>query len=182
MDVVTHSGGQPARFRLRDATEADLPRIVEIYNIAVATRTCSCDLDPISVESRRPSFLRHTPEHRPFWVAEDLMQPEAGVVGYLSFHHFMNERPGYFITADIAVYLHPCAQQQGLGSFLIEQAVARAPGLGIETLTATIFASNTGSIALFRRMGFETWGRMPRVARLEGVEKDLVLVGRRLAD
>lgn len=29
-------------------------------------------------------------------------------------------------------------------------------------------------------MGFEQWGLMPRVARLEGIEKDLVLVGRRL--
>ena len=60
--------------------------------------------------------------------------------------------------------------------------IAQAPRLGIETLTATIFASNTGSLRLFARMGFERWGFMPRVARLEGVEKDLVLVGRRLCE
>ena len=92
----------------------------------------------------------------------------------------MNERPGYFITADLAIYLHPVYHGKGLGTWLITQAIARAPALGIETLTATIFASNTSSIALFEKMGFERWGFMPRVARLEGVEKDLVLVGRRL--
>ena len=92
----------------------------------------------------------------------------------------MNERPGYFITADLAIYLHPDYQGKGLGTYLLERAVERSSSLGIETLTATIFASNDGSVALFRKMGFEQWGFMPRVARLEGIEKNLVLVGRRL--
>ena len=167
-------------YTCRDATEGDLPRIVEIYNFAVASRKCSCDLEPTTVEARRPFFLSHTPGHRPFWVAEDAADPHFGLAGYLGFFHFMNERPGYFITADLAIYLHPAYQGKGLGTWLITQAIARAPALGIETLTATIFASNSSSIALFEKMGFERWGFMPRVARLEGVEKDLVLVGRRL--
>jgi phosphinothricin acetyltransferase len=166
----------------RDATEGDLPRIVEIYNHAVATRKCSCDLEPTTVEARRPGLLEHRPGHRPFWVAEDTARPGEGAAGYLGFFHFMNERPGYFITADLAIYLHPEHQGRGLGTYLLGQAIAHAPSLGIETLTATIFASNEASIALFRKMGFEPWGFMPRVARLEGVEKDLVLVGRRIAE
>ena len=164
----------------RDATEADLPRIVEIYNFAVATRKCSCDLEPITIAARRPSLLQHTPDHRPLWVAEDESKPVQGAVGYLGFFHFMNERPGYFITADVAIYLHPDYQSKGLGTFLLQNAIDRSQSLGIETLTATIFASNDASISLFRKMGFKQWGLMPRVARLEGIEKDLVLVGRRL--
>ena len=167
-------------YTYRDALEADLPRIVEIYNFAVATRTCSCDLDPTTVEARRPSLLEHTPKHRPLWVAEDSTKRDQGAIGYLGFFHFMNERPGYFITADLAIYLHPDYQGKGLGTYLLQQAIERSRGLGVETLTGTIFASNDASVALFRKMGFEQWGFMPRVARLEGVEKDLVLVGRRL--
>jgi phosphinothricin acetyltransferase len=167
-------------YTYRDATEADLPRIVEIYNFAVATRKCSCDLEPTTVEARRPSLLQHSRDHRPLWVAEDPSKPGQGAIGYLGFFHFMNERPGYFITADLAIYLHPDYQGKGLGTYLLEQAVEMSRSLGIETLTATIFSSNDASIALFRKMGFEQWGLMPRVARLEGIEKDLVLVGRRL--
>lgn len=166
----------------RDAIDSDLPRVVEIYNFAVATRKCSCDLEPTTVEARRPSFSAHTADHRPFWVAEDTGRPDFGVAGYLGFFHFMNERPGYFITADIAIYLHPEYQGRGLGTYLVGKAMEQAPALGIETLTATIFASNEASIALFKKMGFAQWGFMPRVARLEGVEKDLVLVGRRLRE
>jgi L-amino acid N-acyltransferase YncA len=170
------------QFTHRDALNIDLPRVVEIYNCAVATRKCSCDLDPIDVEARRPSFEAHTPDHRPLWVAEDPQKPDQGAIGYLGFFPFMNERPGYFITADLAIYLHSEYQNKGLGTYLLSQAIERAPSLGIETLTATIFASNDASIRLFEKMGFKRWGFMPRVARLEGVEKDLVLVGYRLTE
>src|SRR5664279_890872 len=123
----------------RNAVEADLPRIVEIYNFAVATRKGSCDLEPTTVEARLPSFREQSPDHRPLWVAEDSTKSGQGA----------------FITADIAIYLHPDYQGKGLGPYLIQQAISVAPSLGIETLTATIFASNEASIQLFDKMGFE---------------------------
>ena len=73
----------------------------------------------MTVEVRLPSFRGHTPTHRPLWVAEDSTQPAPGAIGYLGFFHFMNERPGYFITADIAIYLHPAYQGKGLGTLLL---------------------------------------------------------------
>jgi len=30
------------------------------------------------------------------------------------------------------------------------------------------------------RLGFAGWGRLPRVAELDGVERDLLILGRRL--
>lgn len=167
-------------YQHRDAVPADLPKVVDIYNFAVATRESSCDLEPATVDARRESFMAHTPDHRPLWVAEDADAPEQGVVGYLGFFHFMNERPGYFITADLAVYLHPAYQNQRLGTYLLGHAIRHAPSLGIEVLEATIFASNKASIELFSRHGFERWGYMPRVARLENIERDLVMMGRRV--
>jgi len=164
----------------RDAVSADLPSIVEIYNFAVATRECSCDLEPISVAARQDSFAKHTPGHRPLWVAEDAEAPEQGVVGYLGFFHFMNKRPGYFITADVALYLRPDYQGRKLGTYLLGEAIRHAPSLGIEVLAATIFASNLPSIGLFTRHGFERWGFMPRVARLGTIERDLLMMGRRV--
>ncbi len=169
------------QFQHRHATKADIARIVDIYNLAVATRKCSCDLEPTTIEKRYLSFSKHTPDHRPLWVALDAQNKDFGVAGYLGFFHFINERPGYFITADIAIYLHPAYQKKGLGTYMLGQAIAAAPELGIEVLTATIFAKNAASIRLFEKHGFEKWGHMPRVARLETVEHDLVLVGRRLA-
>lgn len=171
------------RFLRRDAVREDLPRIVEIYNRAVASRESSCDLEPISVGARERWFTTHSGSRRPIWVAEDLDAPERGVIGYLGFYYFMNERPGYFITSDLAIYLDPDYQGRRLGTYLLGEAIHHAPTLGIEVLAVTIFASNQASIRLFKRHGFEQWGFMPRVARLDQqIERDLVMMGRRLAE
>ena len=169
------------KFTYRTARAEDLDAIVEIYNYSTFTLESTCDIEPISEESRRQWFESHL-DHptRPIWVAETDSLKLPGVAGYLVFSHFMNERAGYFITADIAIYLHPNVQNKGLGSYLLQNAIATAPALKIETLAATIFASNTPSIRLFAKCGFEQWAYMPRVARLFEIERDLVMVGRRV--
>lgn len=168
------------RFVRRDAVVDDLSQIVDIYNCAVATRESSCDLEPITVAAREPWFARHSGSRRPIWVAEDADAPDRGVVGYLGFYYFMNERPGYYITADLAIYLHPDYQGKQLGTYLLSEAIRHAPSLGVEVLAVTIFSSNEASIRLFSRHGFDQWGFMPRVARLGHIERDLIMMGRRL--
>lgn len=165
----------------RPARSGDLPQIVEIYNQSVVTLESTCDTEPVSVASREAWFERHlATSRRPLWVAQSDDPALPGLAGYLSFSHFMNERPGYFITADMGLYLHRDAQGKGLGTFLLRNAIEAAPSLGIETLATTIFASNIASLRLFKGQGFEEWGYMPRVARLRGVERDLIMVGRRV--
>jgi Methyltransferase domain len=60
---------------------------------------------------------------------------------------------------------------------LLEQAIARAPLLGITALVGLIFGHNEPSLKLFQRLGFERWGFFPGVAQLDGVERDLVVMG-----
>ena len=47
-------------------------------------------------------------------------------------------------------------------------------------MLAFVFCHNAASIALFERAAFAAWGRLPRVAELDGVERDLAILGRRL--
>ncbi len=168
MQIYTH----------RNAKSSDLHHIVEIYNHAVATRESTCDTEPLTVASRQHWFDKHSGSRRPIWVAEDAGR--VGVIGYLAFGYFMNERPGYYIAADLALYLAPAAQGKGLGDYLLTEAIRHAPTLEIEVLGVTIFGSNERSLRLFRRHGFEQWGFCPRVARLDTVERDLILMGKRI--
>lgn len=59
--------------------------------------------------------------------------------------------------------------------------MAAAPALGVHTLVGLIFGHNARSLGLFERFGFVRWADMPRVAVLDGIERDLVIVGRRVA-
>ena len=58
--------------------------------------------------------------------------------------------------------------------------IARAPQLGLTTFLGFIFAHNAGSVALCEAFGFQRWGLLPRVAVLDGVERDLLILGLRL--
>ena len=160
---------------LRDARETDLARIVAIYNEAIPGRQATADTEPVSVASRLPWFAEHSPARRPLWVAER----EGVVVGWLSFQSFYG-RPAYGATAEVSVYVSPGAQRSGVGRLLLARAIECAPGLGLATLVAFVFGHNASSLALFERHAFERWGHLPRVARLDGVERDLVILGRRV--
>jgi phosphinothricin acetyltransferase len=60
-------------------------------------------------------------------------------------------------------------------------AVTRAPALGLHTLLGYIFGHNAPSLRLFESHGFNRWAHLPRVAVLDGTERDLIIVGRRVA-
>jgi L-amino acid N-acyltransferase YncA len=159
----------------RIATRSDLPQIVDIYNATIPSRMVTADTEPVSVECRLPWFEEHTPSHRPLWVVE-----EAGrVVAWLSFSSFYG-RPAYAKTAELSVYVHAAFRKRGLGSYLLVQALAYAPTLKVDTLLGFIFGHNEPSLALFQGLGFSRWGALPKVAALDGVERDLIIVGRRV--
>jgi phosphinothricin acetyltransferase len=157
---------------IRDAVEADLPTIVEIYNATVPTRMVTAELEPTTVEARLPWFREHSSEHYPFWVAES----EGRVIAWLDFKRFL-PRCAYRGTAEISVYVDEEFRRRGVGQRLLEQAIAHAPSLGITALVGLIFGHNEPSLKLFQALGFERWGFLPGVAQLDGVERDLVVVG-----
>jgi phosphinothricin acetyltransferase len=159
---------------VRDAVESDLPAIVAIYNSTVPGGMVTADTSPVSVESRLPWFRSHTPGRRPFWVVED----EPGtVLAWLSFSDF-HSRPAYHPTAEISVYVAEAHRRRGLAGLLLGRAVAHAPAIRVNALVGLIWAHNAPSLRLFEKQGFVQWGHLPRVARLYGIERDLVIVGR----
>jgi L-amino acid N-acyltransferase YncA len=161
--------------KIRDATLADLPVVVGIYNSTIPSRMVTADLEPVSVESRRAWFYEHDAQSRPLWVAEI----NGEVAGWFSFEPF-RERPAYYATAEVSVYVSENHRRKGIGRRLLEEAIRRAPQLGFKTLTAGAFAHNGPSLGLFEGFGFERWAHYPRVAELDGVEVDLVVLGLRL--
>ena len=166
----------------RLARRADLPRIVDIYNSTIASREVTADTEPVSVASREAWFAEHTPERRPLWVihALDDKSAEPKVLGWLSYSNFYG-RPAYAGTAELSIYIAEEARGQGIGRYCLEQAIAFAPQVQVHTLLGFIFGHNAPSLALFRKYGFDTWAHFPRVANLDGVERDLIILGKRVA-
>jgi L-amino acid N-acyltransferase YncA len=157
---------------IRHATETDLPSIVAIYNSAIPSRMATADLEPVLVESRLAWFRGRSPAKFPLWVIE----VDGIVAGWLSFQSFYG-RPAYHKTAEISIYIAPNYQRCGLGKQLLGQAIHQSPNLGLKTLISFIFAHNQPSLKLFENFGFQSWGHLPKVAELDGIECDLIIMG-----
>ena len=161
---------------IRHATPADLDEIVAIYNASIPGRMATADLAPVSVADRRQWFAEFDSERRPLFVSCDA----AGrPLAWLSLRSFYG-RPAYDETVEVGLYTAPQAQRRGHGRALLAHALSRAPTLRITTLLAFTFAHNTPSLALFRNAAFADWGVLPGVAKLDGVRRDLVILGRAL--
>jgi len=158
---------------IREATEADLPSIINIYNAAIATRIATAQVESVAIEDCRDWLRQHPPDQYPFWVAEI----DGQVGGWLSFKSFL-PRCAYRGTAELSVYVDEKFRRRGIARKLLEEAIRRAPALGVTAMVGLIFGHNEASLALFERLGFRRWGFLPAVAQVEGIERNLAIVGR----
>jgi phosphinothricin acetyltransferase len=158
---------------IRHAGPDDLPRVVAIYNASIPGRLATADTSPVTVAERQEWFRGFDPARRPLWV-----DCGAGDVpmAWLSLRSFYG-RPAYAATVEVGVYTAPEALRQGRAAALLGHAIDSMPSLGIRTLVAFVFAHNVPSLRLFERVGCVRWGLLPRVAELDGVERDVVILG-----
>lgn len=157
--------------QLVEAREEDLPRIVEIYNASIAGRRATADTEPVTVESRREWFFAHN-DRRPLWV----LKRGGQIIAWISLRSFYG-RPAYGATAEVSVYVAPEHQGEGIGTRLLRAVIEKCPQLGVSTLLGFVFAHNEASMKMNDTLGFERWGFLPEVAELDGIKRDLIIVG-----
>ncbi|MBL7834094.1 MAG: N-acetyltransferase [Cyclobacteriaceae bacterium] len=165
-----------AALTFRHATEQDLPTIVAIYNSVIPGRMVTADTEPVSVESRRAWYHNHNPQKRPLYIISD----GDTIIGWVSLESFYG-RPAYNHTAEVSIYLDEAARGKGYGKEILKTIIDQAPAFGVKSLLGYIFAHNEPSLKLFKSFGFEQWALFPNVAILDGVERSLIIVGKRVA-
>ncbi|WP_461225961.1 GNAT family N-acetyltransferase [Lacticaseibacillus suihuaensis] len=156
------------------ATTADLPAIVAIYNAAIPGRLATADLEPVTVGAKAAWFAQFNAERRPIWLIHD----GAALAGWVSLENFYG-RPAYAHTAEISIYLDPACQHRHLGQAALDFVFTQLTRLDLDTIVAFVFHHNQASQRLFARNGFATWGHLPEVALIDGVRRDLDILGRR---
>lgn len=164
-----------SNLRYRTATRADLPKIVAIYNATIPSRMVTADVEPVSVESRENWFQEHQ-GNRPLWMVE---QENGETIGWVSFQSFYG-RPAYNATVEVSIYIDEQFRGKGFGKQILEYCLKTAPDFQIKTLLGFIFAHNEPSLKLFKHFGFEEWGNFPNIAVLDGAERGLIIMGKRI--
>jgi L-amino acid N-acyltransferase YncA len=154
---------------VRDAVEADLPAIIDIYNASIPSGQATADTRPITVSDRAGWFKSFDPAKRPIWVAED----QGRVVGCVYLSWFYGGRPAYDKTAEISTYIAPEYQGKGLGTMLKRKMIDACPGLGVENLVSMYFDHNEATQRLNDKLGFQPAGHLREIADVFGVKRGL---------
>lgn len=158
---------------IRLARQEDLPTINEIYNQAVRQGYCTAHLDPVSMEEREQWFMSHDPLRFPVFVAVE----EKKVLGWVSLGPYRESRQALAHVAEVSYYVDENERGKGIGSMLLDYSINIAPDYLYAVLIAILLDKNPASIALLQKFGFNEWGRMPGIARIEGQRADHLYYG-----
>ncbi|MCZ6782845.1 MAG: GNAT family N-acetyltransferase [Proteobacteria bacterium] len=146
---------------IRSARPGDWPALTELYNHYVLKTSITFDVEPYTVETRRPWFeqFAETGRYR-LHVAER----DGQIAGYAASSRFRPKR-AYDTSVETSIYLQPDCHGQGIGTLLYTALFESLRGEDIHRALGGITLPNAASIALHRRFGFESTGVLHEVGR-----------------
>lgn len=162
---------------VRDATEADLPGLVAIYNEVIATSTAIYSSEPVTFANRLEWWRTRVAQGYPVLVAADA----SGVMGFASFGDFRTW-PGYRFTVEHSVHVRADCRGQGVGTQLLQALLPRAAACDKHVMIGGVDAANAASIRFHERLGFTQVGHLREVGYKFERWLDLVFLQRRLGD
>lgn len=159
--------------KIRRAQFADRQVVVDIFNEAVRAGIATDESQPVTVKDRQAWFAQFDDRH-PLWV----ITIDGIVCGWCALEHFY-PNPAYSDSAEIAIYIHKRAHRHGLGrAFLnfVDQQVKTH--LHFKTVIAYIYERNQPSQGLFTSCGYENWGHLPNISKVNGEYRELKIFGK----
>lgn len=159
----------PADVTTRPVIDADMPRVLAIYEEGLATRNATFETKVPSAKQMRSRWLPGLA-----WVAE----LDGEVVGWTAVTP-TSGRECYAGVGETSVYVAEAARGRGVGKTLLFAQVTEADAAGLWTLQTSIFPENRASLALHHSAGYRTLAVRTRIAQLDGVWRDTVLLERR---
>lgn len=159
----------PSDVTTRPVADSDLPVVLAIYADGLASRNATFETRVPTAKQLRDRWLPGMA-----WVAE----VDGQVVGWTAVSP-ASARECYAGVGETSVYVAESARGRGVGKALLSTQVTEADEAGLWTLQTSIFPENRASLALHRSAGYRTLAVRSRIARLDGVWRDTVLLERR---
>jgi L-amino acid N-acyltransferase len=133
-----------------NATEENLPAILEIYNDAILHTTAVYQEQTHTLSMRKKWFEEKQQAGLPVFVA----YAKDAVAGFSTYGPFRNW-PGYRFTVEHSVYVSPNFRGRGIGKKLVSAVINHAKQQGMHAMIAGIDAAGQASIGLHLSLGFK---------------------------
>jgi L-amino acid N-acyltransferase YncA len=156
-------------FEIRPLAAADWEFVRSIYASGIAGGQAT-------FETELPTWER--------WHNNHLLAPrlvavaKEGLLGWAALSP-VSARSVYTGVTEVSVYIAREWQRRGIGRALLCALVTESERQGIWTLQASIFPENVASVSLHLACGFREVGRRERIAKMNGLWRDTLLLERR---
>ncbi|RUM09860.1 GNAT family N-acetyltransferase [Rhizobium chutanense] len=165
-------------FLLRDASQADISAIAEIYRDSVLNGVASYEIVPPSEAEMMQRFAAIVGQRYPYIAAADA---DGKLLGY-AYASAFRTRPAYRWMVEDSIYLAPEARGRGIGKALMTELIDRCSALGFRQMVAVIGGASPASIALHLNAGFVEVGLMKGTGYKHGRWLDTMLMQRALGE
>jgi RimJ/RimL family protein N-acetyltransferase len=154
-----------AQFTVRPASAADARPMAELFAAVAAERTGIASEPPVDVQERIAQFTASM-------AGSVVAIADGQVIGMI---HIEASRHGF---GEFGMLVDREWRGRGVGSALIQAAVAWAREHGLHKLCLEVFAHNAAAIALYRKCGFVEEGhRVGHYRRASGELWDSLVMG-----
>ena len=127
-------------------------------------------------ETQIPNYEDWNNKYHPF--ARIAIYNEDKMMGWAALSP-TSKRSVYRGVAEVSIYVSHPAQGQGVGTRLLNQLIKESEENNIWTLQCGIMKENEASIYLHKKCGFREIGYREKVAQLNGIWRDNILMERR---
>lgn len=162
---------------IRNATEKDLPAILEIFNYEIINTEYVYIYEPWTLDNMTTYFDEKKRNNFPFIVAVI----DNTIVGYATYGKF-RDREAYDTTVEYSVYTHLNHRRKGIAFKLVKELIKIAKNKGCHTMIGGLDAGNKPSYDFHRRLGFTEVAHIKSVARKFDKWLDLILFQLILSD
>jgi L-amino acid N-acyltransferase YncA len=154
---------------IRTMLQKDSERILDIYRMGLETRNATFETVVPSWQEWDSKHLSHSR-----FVSEE----DGIVTGWAALTPF-STREVYRGVAELSVYIATGFRGRKIGSELMKEIIFSSEQNGIWTLVSSVFPENEATLKLHEKFGFRVIGRRERIAKLDGIWRDTILLEKR---
>lgn len=153
----------------RSLIPSDWPSVSVIYQQGIDTGDATFETQAPTLDELATKYLA-----APQLIAEENSQ----IIGWAMLSQ-VSVRKVYAGVAEVSIYVALLHQGKGVGKALLKKLVAESEQSGIWTLQAGIFPENEASVSIHVQCGFRQVGYREKLAKRNGVWRDVLLLERR---
>ena len=147
----------------------DSSEVMRIYADGIAGRNAT-------FETVLPSWETWSAKHLP--TCRLVAEGDGKILGWVAFSQ-VSAREVYRGVIEESVYIDAAAQGKGLGYALLSEGVCQTEAEGYWMIQTSIFPENVASIKLHEKCGFRIVGHRERIAKLDSIWRNTVMLERR---